>query len=231
MASELSPIVDRGVLHRALRVGDLARPATARGSPRSAARCAASTSPSRTTATPPPDAITVLAASAMSSGSRPNTTRLWVSWATVVATAPVQSPQPDEQRRVRGRVDAAVAVHRDLHEVTGGNVDDAVAHGHRRSRPSASSPRRRSRACGARRRARRVAGGSRRRPSGASCIVSSGGSLGPSTTSTSMRPPAATSRPPMNTSFDRDVFESSRARSTSACRPATTAPRSTRCSR
>ncbi len=77
--------------------------ATARGCPRSAARCAASTSPPRTTATPPPDAITVLAASAMSSGSRPNTTRLCVSCATVVATAPVQSPQPDEQRGVRRR--------------------------------------------------------------------------------------------------------------------------------
>ena len=55
----------------------------------------ASTDPPLATATPPSVAITALAATAMSSGSRPNTTRLCVSWDTVVAMAPSQvSPQP-----------------------------------------------------------------------------------------------------------------------------------------
>ena len=50
--------------------------------------------PPAATAMPPWRAITALAAAARSAGSRPNTTRLWLSWETVVARAPRQRPQP-----------------------------------------------------------------------------------------------------------------------------------------
>ena len=65
----------------------LSRPATGRSRE-------AITRPRRATAIPPPESIRALAAAARSSGSRPKTTRLWVSWETVVATAPVHSPHP-----------------------------------------------------------------------------------------------------------------------------------------
>ncbi len=63
------------------------RPAMERGT-------AARTSPSATTAWPPPVSATARAAASISASEAPTTTMLWLSWATVEAMAPRCRPKP-----------------------------------------------------------------------------------------------------------------------------------------
>ena len=201
--------LDRGVLHRASARRRPPRPAAARGCPRSAARRARAPRRRASTATPAArrdDGV----------GGERHVVRVAAEHHEVVRVVRDRGgdragPVPPARRAAPRAASASMRPCRCTVTCTRSPSGTSTTPSRtidRRSRPNGSSPRRRSRACGARRRARRAAAACRTARGRASFIVSSGGSLGPSTTSTSMRPPAATNRPSTSTCSATNVSRS-----------------------
>ena len=86
MASQARPSSATSRLISAVRSSFIS-PATGRATRQS-------TAPPRTTTRPPPHSAKALAATAISRSSAPTTSRLWASWATVLAMAPSWMPNP-----------------------------------------------------------------------------------------------------------------------------------------